>query len=61
MTREAKINWLMTASNEDVINQLKWSVIAMTNGDYVSTRIAAQEDYDLVVNELKKRLNKEEA
>lgn len=58
MTKEEKINWLENASNEELINQLRWSVLAMSNGDHISTRIEGQEDYDLVTAELLKRLNK---
>lgn len=58
MTREEKINWLENATAEQVINQLKWSVISMTNGKCIETRIEGEEDYNLVVVELMKRLEK---
>lgn len=56
MTREEKINWLTNATNEQVINQLKWSVIAMSNGS-IEQQIEGQEDYDLVTAEILKRMN----
>lgn len=58
MTREEKINWLENATAEQVINQLKWSVISMTSGHCIETRIEGQEDYDLITVELMKRLEK---
>ena len=56
MTREEKINWLINATNEEVINQLKWSVIAMSNGS-IEQQIEGQEDYDLATAEILKRMN----
>lgn len=58
MTKEEKITWLENANSEELINQLRWSVLAMSKGDHISTRIEGQEDYDLVTAELLKRLNK---
>lgn len=54
-TREEKINWLVNATNEEVINQFKWSVIAMSNGS-IEQQIEGQEDYDLVTAEILKRM-----
>lgn len=58
MKKEEKIIWLENASNEELINQFRWSVLAMSNGNNISARIEGQEDYDLVTAELLKRLNK---
>ena len=57
MTREEKIEWLRKANNEEVINQLRWAVMNMTEGRCIETRIKGQEDYELVQAELLKRLN----
>lgn len=57
MTREEKISWLESASNDEVLNQMKWSVIAMIS-DNIAKRIEGQEDYELVLAELKRRLEK---
>lgn len=56
MTREEKINWLVNATNEQIINQFKWSVIAMSKGS-IEQQIEGQEDYDLVTAEILKRMN----
>ena len=58
MTREQKINWLENATNEEVVNQMKWAVIAMTKAESIAKQIEAQEDYELAQAELLKRLNK---
>lgn len=55
MTREQKIEWLASASNEAVVDQLKWAVTSM-NGDSISTRIEGQEDYDLITAEILRRM-----
>lgn len=58
MTREEKIAWLEAASNDEVLNQMKWSVIAMTKADSIAMQIEGQEDYELTLAELKRRLEK---
>ena len=58
MTKEEKIVWLENANNVELINMLSWSVLEMSKGDHVSTRIEGQENYDLITAELLKRLNK---
>lgn len=57
MTREEKIAWLETASNDEVIEQMRWAVIAMTKADSIPMQIEAREDYALVTAELKRRLD----
>lgn len=56
MTREQKIEWLRNASNEEVINQMRWAVTAMTKAESIEMQIEAQEDYELVIGELKSRM-----
>lgn len=56
MTREEKIAWLETASNDEVIEQMRWAVIAMTKADSIPMQIEGREDYALVTAELKRRL-----
>lgn len=56
MTREEKIAWLENATNEQVVNQLRWAVTAMTHGESIQTRIEGQEDYELVQAEILKRM-----
>lgn len=58
MTREQKIEWLTNASNEEVINQMRWAVTGMTTASSIEMQVESQEDYELVVAELTKRLNK---
>lgn len=58
MTREEKIAWLETASNDEVIEQMRWAVIAMTKADSIPMQIEGREDYALVTAELKRRLEK---
>ena len=57
MTREEKIAWLETASNDEVIEQMRWAVIAMTKADSIPMQIEGREDYTLVTAELKRRLD----
>lgn len=56
MTREEKIAWLENATNEQVVNQFRWAVTAMTHGESIQTRIEGQEDYELVQAEILKRM-----
>ena len=56
MTREEKIEWLAQASNEEVINQMRWTVTAMVSSTSLELQIQANEDYELVTAELRKRL-----
>lgn len=56
MTREQKQEWLAKATNDEVLEQLKWATVAMTAGDHIETRIQGQEDYDLAVAEIAKRM-----
>ena len=56
-TREQKIEWLNKASNEDVVEQLKWAVLATTR-ENLEIQINGQENYELIKAELMKRLNK---
>lgn len=56
MTKEQKIEWLRNASNEEVINQMRWAVTAMTKAESIEMQIEAQEDYELVIGELKSRM-----
>lgn len=58
MTREEKIAWLETASNDDVLEQIRWAVISMTKADSIPMQIEGREDYALVTAELKRRLEK---
>ena len=58
MTREEKITWLANASNDEVLEQMRWAVIAMTKADSISMQIEGREDYALVTAELKRRLEK---
>jgi len=55
MTREQKIEWLANASNEQVIEQLRWAV-QYINSDNLSLQIEGNEDYELVKAELMKRM-----
>lgn len=55
MTREQKVEWLNNASNEEVLNQLKWTVITLSKGS-IEQQIAANEDYEIVTAEILKRM-----
>lgn len=57
MTREQKIEWLANASNEAVLNQMRWAVLKMNKGG-IEEQVEGQEDYELVMAELKKRLER---
>jgi len=57
MTRERKVEWLNNASNEEVLNQLKWTVITLSKGS-IEQQIAANEDYEIVTAEILKRMGK---
>ena len=54
MTREEKVTWFMNVSGEEV---LKWAVIAMIKADSVTMQVEDQEDYELALAELKRRLS----
>ena len=55
MTREQKIEWLEKATAEQLIEQLRWSVVMMQS-DSINTRVEANDDYALVKAELLKRM-----
>lgn len=55
MTRERKVEWLNNASNEELLNQLKWTVITLSKGS-IEQQIAANEDYEIVTAEILKRM-----
>lgn len=56
MTREQKIEWLANATSEQVVNQMRWATIATVKADTIAKQIEAQEDFELVKEELLKRL-----
>lgn len=56
MTREQKQEWLAKATNAEVLEQLRRAVVWMTAGDTTWARIQGQEDYDLAVAEITKRM-----
>lgn len=58
MSKAEKQAWLENASNDEVLNQMKWSVIKMTSpNSSIQEHIEGNEDYELVLAELKKRLD----
>ena len=59
MTREAKIDWLRNASNEELIGQMKSTVVAISHsGNTIEQQINLQEDYELVTAEMLRRMAK---
>lgn len=57
MMREQKIEWLAKATDEEVVEQLRWAVHFM-DSDNIGMRIDGNESYALVKAELMKRLSK---
>ena len=57
MTFTEKLNWLENASAGELINQLKWTVTALSHGS-TAQRIEAQEDYELIIDALTQRLER---
>lgn len=57
MTRERKVEWLGNASNEELLNQLKWTVITLSKGS-IEQQIAANDDYEIVTAEILNRMGK---
>ena len=55
MTRERKVEWLNSATNEELLNQLKWTVITLSKGS-IEQQINANEDYEIVTAEILKRM-----
>ena len=55
MTKEQKIEWLTAASNEKVVDQMRWAIARM-NADKIEERIEGQEDYELVTAEILRRM-----
>ena len=59
MTREQKIEWLSKATNEEVLDQLRWTVTAMSlTGNTIEQQMNIQEDYELVTAEIMGRMAK---
>ena len=62
MTREAKIDWLRKASNEELIGQMKSTVVAISavfhTDSTLAQQIELQEDYELVTAEMLRRMAK---
>lgn len=57
MTKKEKVDWLTNTTNEQVVDHLKWVVIRMTNqNNNIGEQIEAQEDYNLAVAEILKRM-----
>lgn len=57
MTREEKIAWLNKATSEELLNQLKWTVITLSKGS-IEQQITANEDYEIVTAEILNRMGK---
>lgn len=55
MTREEKIEWVKSASNEELVDQLKWAVMSISS-KILSTQIRGQEDYHIISAEILRRL-----
>lgn len=55
MTQEQKIEWLKNANSKELIEQMRWTVTALTHGN-IAQQIEANEDYNLVTAELLRRL-----
>lgn len=55
MTLEQKTEWLRNASAEDLIEQLRGTVVAMMSA-HIPTVIEANEDYRLTKDELIRRM-----
>lgn len=56
MTKEQKIDWLKNVNNENLLNQFRWTVTQMSMGG-LQQRLEAQEDYELAIAEILKRMN----
>ena len=55
MTREERIEWLKNATNEEVVNQLRWAVAGIYS-DMIELQARWNEDYELITAELLKRM-----
>ena len=58
MDDKKMIDLLANASTEELLNQLRWSFTAMVSSKLVETREQGRESYELVVAEIKRRLEK---
>ena len=58
MTRDQKIEWLANASNEEVLERIRWAVVAIYKADSIAAQVEGQEDYDLVMAEIRRRMEK---
>ena len=56
MTVSEKQAWLEAATNEEIIDQMKSTIVAMTKSDHIPTQVQAQEDYHLIKAEILKRM-----
>jgi hypothetical protein len=57
MTPEEKKAWVETASNERLLEQLRFTVLAMRS-DVVSIAVEANQDYALIEVEILRRMKK---
>ena len=55
MTKEQKLEWVAKCTNEELVEQLRWTVLRGQSNS-IAERIDANEDYELVKAELMKRL-----
>jgi len=57
LTTEEKREWLSKATNEQLINQLRWAV-EWIKSDNIELQVEGNEDYRLVTAEMLKRMSK---
>ena len=57
MTKQEKIKWLENASNDELLNQYKWTCYRIGKGE-ISEQVDTEESFELALAELKKRLDK---
>lgn len=55
MNREERQKWLETATNEQVVNQLKWAIAGIYS-DSIELQVRGNDDYELITAEILKRM-----
>lgn len=55
MTKEEKLAWLGSATDEEVVNSLRWAIAAENCGN-IERQIEGQEDYKLITAEILRRM-----
>lgn len=57
LTREEKIEWIKTATNEELVDQLYWAH-SMMRSEFIDQQVSGQESKELLEAEILRRMAK---